>query len=68
MPCKSCQSENQRSFNSEINLHFPGLRGLDQPVMLVFPQLLVCLDCGFTEFQMQEKEVQLIKQSDSAAA
>ena len=24
MPCKSCQSENQRSFNGELGIHHPG--------------------------------------------
>jgi hypothetical protein len=68
MACKSCQSENRETFNAELNIHFPGLRGLDQPVILVFPRLVVCLDCGFTELQMPEREVQLLKQSDSTAA
>ena len=33
-----------------IAIHFPGLKGLDKPVVWVFPKLLVCLNCGFTEF------------------
>jgi hypothetical protein len=50
MSCKSCQSQNQRNLNGEIAIHFPGLKGLDKPIVWVFPKLLVCLDCGFTQF------------------
>jgi hypothetical protein len=49
MSCKSC--------GSEINIHFPGLKGVDQPAMLVFPQVVVCLNCGFAEFTVSETEL-----------
>jgi hypothetical protein len=57
MSCKSCQSQNWRNLNGEIAIHFPGLEGLDKPLVWVFPQLLVCLDCGFTEFTIPEAEL-----------
>jgi hypothetical protein len=57
MTCKSCSSENQRKFSSEIIVHFAGLKNLDTPPVFVFPKLLVCLDCGFTEFAIPEAEV-----------
>ena len=70
MSCKSCQSETQRNLNGEIVIHFPGLKGLDKPIVWVFPQLLVCLDCGFTEFAIPETELQRLAEaeSDSPAA
>jgi hypothetical protein len=34
MSCNSCQSDNQHKFNCEIALHFPGLKGLDKPIVL----------------------------------
>ena len=37
-------------FPAEINIHFPGMENLKQPTVFVFPTLLICLDCGFTEF------------------
>jgi hypothetical protein len=37
MSCKSCNSENQRRFNSEINVHLPGLKNLDKAPVLYFP-------------------------------
>jgi hypothetical protein len=57
MSCKSCLSDNQRNFNGEIAVHFPGIKGLDKPTVWVFPQLVVCLDCGFTEFSIPETEL-----------
>jgi hypothetical protein len=60
MNCKTCTSENQRTFGSEINVHFLGLKNLDKPSVFVFPKLLVCMDCGFTEFAIPETDLRLL--------
>jgi len=60
--CRSCQSANQSTFNGEIAIHFPGLDGLDKPIVWVFPELLVCLHCGFAEFTVPERELQVLEQ------
>ena len=67
MPCRSCSSSNQQQFASEICIHLPG--DLKTPAVLVFPNLLVCLDCGFTEFTNPEGELRLLRQggADSTA-
>ena len=49
-------------FNAEVAIHFPGLAGLNKPVVLVFPKLVVCLQCGFTEFTIPEKELQVLRE------
>jgi len=49
MPCRSCGSNKHATFGAEINIHIPGMRNLDEPPVLVFPKLLICLDCGFAE-------------------
>jgi len=36
--------------------HFPELQGLDKPIVWVFPELTVCLKCGFSEFVVPERE------------
>jgi len=66
MSCKSCHSENQRNFNGEIAIHFPGLEGLDKPIVWVFPKLQVCLNCGVTEFVVPETELGRLVESDAA--
>ena len=59
--CKSCYSSAKRSFDSEIAIHFPGINGLQKPIVWVFPKLLVCLDCGSTEFTIEETELQVLR-------
>ena len=66
MNCRSCGSRNRREFGAEINIHFPGLEGLDKPAVLVFPKLVVCLDCGFTQFTLPETEVGYLAQGIAA--
>jgi len=60
--CKACQSENQRTLNGEIAIHFPGLAGVEKPVVWVFPKLLVCLSCGFTTFAVPESELRVLRE------
>ena len=50
MACRFCGSRKQEAFPSEVNLHPPhGLKDLTSPSVLTYPELLVCLDCDFTE-------------------
>jgi hypothetical protein len=58
--CKSCQSANESTFNGEIAIHFRGLEGLDKPIVWVFPELQVCLNCGFAEFTVPERELSVL--------
>jgi hypothetical protein len=62
MACGSCRSANQRTFGAEINLHLSGRIHLDNPGILVFPELSVCLDCGFTDFTLRERELGVLKE------
>jgi hypothetical protein len=57
MPCMSCASANQAEFGSEILIHFPGLRNLAKPPVWAFPKLLICLDCGFSPFHVEQGEL-----------
>ena len=57
MPCKKCLSEHQTEFDAEMNVHFPGPRGREKAAVLLYPKLLVCLDCGFAELTIPTKEL-----------
>ena len=57
MSCKACQSQNQSDLNGEVAIHFPWVQGLENPIVWVFPKVLVCLDCGFAEFTVPEREL-----------
>jgi hypothetical protein len=59
--CAKCQSKKQRSFNSEIALHFNGLEGLNKPIVWVFQEILVCLDCGHAQFAVPERELEVLR-------
>ena len=55
MPCSSCGSINQGKYLAEVGIHFPGLRNAGKGPVFVFPELLVCLDCGKTEFMVPRR-------------
>jgi len=57
MLCKVCHSDNQVYFPAEINIHFPGPDNLTKATVWAFPQLLLCLDCGFTEFVLETPDL-----------
>lgn len=72
MTCTSCDSLNVRVYPSELNIHHPGMEGLDLATVWAFPHLSVCLECGVTQFRLSDDEVrELIEtdcRSDTAAA
>jgi hypothetical protein len=57
MSCASCGSSHQAEFTSEVNIHFRGLAHIDEVGVLIFPQLSVCLDCGFSMFTTSKTEL-----------
>lgn len=68
MACKSCGSDKQNEFTAEIAIHFPGLEGLKRPIVWVFPELLVCLNCGNAELVVPEGELRVLGKGDAASA
>jgi hypothetical protein len=68
MACTVCSSDRHRKFNGELAIHFPGLNGLDKPIVWVFPQLLVCLDCGSAQFTVPEAELSVLAEDRSRTA
>jgi hypothetical protein len=67
MSCRSCASSNQTQFGSEMFIHFSGLKNLDKPTVMVFPQIMVCLDCGAAEFTIPEEELRLLGEHGAAS-
>lgn len=59
--CERCSSQMRQHFSGELAIHFAGLRGLDKPIVWVFPRLLVCLRCGLTEFTVPERELRVLR-------
>jgi hypothetical protein len=62
MPCLACLSGNQAEFTAEINIHLRGRENINNPGVLVFPKLRVCLDCGSSHFSTPQAELsQLVR-------
>ena len=68
MVCKSCGSAKQSKFSGELGIHFPGLKNIDKPSVWVFPEIVVCLDCGAAEFAVRKAELRQLAKGDAAAA
>ncbi|MGC1905834.1 MAG: hypothetical protein WA715_18590 [Candidatus Acidiferrum sp.] len=57
MACLSCKSNNQTELSAELIIHFRGIKKIDNPGVFVFPKLLVCLDCGFSQLKVPAPEL-----------
>lgn len=57
MSCKSCSSSNLRNFRTEIAVH---LKVTDAPHIFVFPEILVCLNCGFSELVIEDDKLEVL--------
>ena len=60
MARNKCACENYREFNGEVAIHFPGIKGLQKPIVLTFPKLRVCLECGYADFSVPERELRVL--------
>lgn len=68
MSCPSCASLNQAELATEMMIHFKGLNHLADPGVLVVPKVLVCLDCGFSWFNIPETELWLLREESAGSA
>jgi hypothetical protein len=66
MSCQLCASTKQKEFTTEINIHSRGLENIDDPGVLFFPNVVVCLDCGWSYFSTPHGE--LLRLAGCAAA
>ena len=66
MACYQCACENQQEFGSEVAIHFPGIEGLRKPMVWTFPRLRVCLECGYADFRVPERELETLVTGVSA--
>ena len=48
--CSCCGANHVQTFDGEVALHLRGMENLDKPATFVFPKVLVCLDCGASQF------------------
>ena len=55
--CTICGSENLGRFVAETGIHSVGIRNNDTPAVFVFPELAVCLHCGFAAFAVPREQL-----------
>jgi len=60
MFCPLCASSNQSEFAAEVNIHLSGSKNVNKPTVLIFSKLLVCLDCGSSQFTTPKAELALV--------
>lgn len=65
LPCKVCGSENVQKLRGEVAMRVPGLKNIDKPVVWLFPDIVVCLDCGIAEFAVPEDERRILAKRGS---
>jgi hypothetical protein len=68
MTCRACGSKRLATFNGEIALHFPGLKGLNEPIVWLFPRVLVCFDCGVAQFPVEDPELSILQKRCASTA
>ena len=65
--CRFCGSAKQRKFIGEMTIRPPGLKNIDTRPVLLFPQILVRLECCMAAFEVPEAELrQLIYRDETA--
>ena len=57
MYCLSCGSTKQAELTAEMMIHFRGLAHPNNPGVLLFPEIRVCLGCGLSQFTVPETEL-----------
>jgi hypothetical protein len=65
MSCLSCGSSKVAEFSGELSIRLRGLEHLDTPNVLVFPQILICLDCGSSRFTTPKPELRFLSTGNS---
>jgi ribosomal protein L37E len=65
MRCTSCGSGDLRKYKGEIAIKLAEHQNVEESVF-VFPELVVCLACGFARFTVPERELRLLAQGNTA--
>jgi len=64
MNCVRCGADRPKDFTAEVAIHTPGLKGLNKPIVWVFPRLKACLNCGFVEFVLPGAQIKQLKNGE----
>jgi hypothetical protein len=48
-------------------IHVPGLKNIAEPIVWVFPEVVVCVDCGTAEFAVPEEGLRQLAKGAAVA-
>lgn len=65
MSCRRCAADGLKDFNGELAIHFPGLQGLEMPIVWVFPKVRICLRCGFAELIVPDAQLETLRNPET---
>jgi hypothetical protein len=68
LACKMCASLNVQELTGELSASFPDIRRANLPPLYVCKEIVVCLDCGFTELVIPAPELERLKKGKAASA
>ncbi len=60
MSCLLCGSDNEAKLSAEILFQFRDVNNVAKPGLFAFPEVSICMDCGFSGFAVQQDELQLL--------
>jgi hypothetical protein len=66
--CKLCASVNTQKLTGELSASFPDIKSANLPPIYVCKEVVVCLDCGFTELVIPAPELERLKKGKAASA
>lgn len=68
MTCKACASANLQKLTGELSASFPDVGRANLAPVYVCQEVVVCLDCGFTELFVPAMELEKLKKGNAASA
>jgi hypothetical protein len=60
MACDSCSSTNVNEFGVEMMIHLR-TRPVENPGVLTFPRVSICMDCGASRFTTPDAELRILR-------
>jgi hypothetical protein len=61
MACKKCASENLQRLTAELSASALHVNEVNHPPIYVCQELLVCLDCGFSELVISAPDLEQLR-------
>lgn len=68
MACKACASANLQELTGELSASFSDVKQANLSPVYVCQEVVVCLDCGFTELVIPAHELDQLKRGSAASA